>query len=437
MKIIYDQLLSETDFFDKFLILLILLFPIALCFSIFLADMFASITALSVIYLFFFKENKELFFNIKIQFYFFILFYLIILLSLIFSSSFEDSFLPSFFYFRYFIFVVGIYYLLEKYTFFSRVLLYSLVFTFFIIFIDSTIQFIFGENLINYPLGNDSTTFITSFFGDEKKLGSYLVRLLPLVLSLLYFLNFKKFNIYIIILWGIFIFLSSERTALFLYLVVIFFSFLINKNKIKFLLITILIFFTLFSVNDELKYKYVDYTLKQLGFIETRWNQDYDGKIRYFSKEHEDLSYTAFIISKNNVLNGSGIKTFYRTCNNYKLDVDQNKIINHSFLNRNNIITCSTHPHNTYFQILSEIGIFGFLMIFFLFFKTLFLNFKIFFKKNYNNISLSYYFLNIGIIINLFPLIPSGSFFNNWICLIMFYPLGFWFYVNKKYEEQN
>ena len=437
MKITYDQLLSETDFFDKFLILLIFLFPIALCISIFLADMFASITALSIIYLFFFRENKELFFKIKIQFYFFILFYLIILLSLIFSSSFEDSFLPSFFYFRYFIFVVGIYYLLEKYTFFSRVLLYSLVFTFFIIFIDSAKQFIFGENFFSYPLGMDPTPYITSFFGDEKKLGSYLVRLLPLVLSLLYFLNFKKFNIYIIILWGIFIFLCSERTALFLYLVVIFFSFLINKNKIKFLLISFLIFFTLFLINDKLRYKYLDHTLKQLGFIETRWNQDYGGKIRYFSKEHEDLSYTALIISKNNVLNGSGIKTFYRTCNNYKLNVEQNKIINYNFLNRNNIITCSTHPHNTYFQILSEIGIFGFLMIFFLFCKILFLNFKIFFKKNYNNVSLSYYFLNIGIIINLFPLIPSGSFFNNWICLIMFYPLVFWFYLNKKYDQQN
>ena len=436
MKITYDQLLSETDFFDKFLILLIFLFPIALCVSIFLADMFASITALSIIYSFFFRENKELFLNIKIQFYFFILFYLIILLSLIFSSSFEDSFLPSFFYFRYFIFVVGVYYLLEKYTFFSRVLLYSLVSTFFLIFIDSTKQFIFGENFFNYPMGMDPTLFITSFFGNEKKLGSYLVRLLPLILSLIYFLNLKKFDIYIIILFGIFIFLTSERTALFLYFVIIFFSFLIIKNKVKFFLIGFLIFFTLFSANDKLRYKYVDYTLKQLGFIETKWNRA-EGKIRYFSKEHEDLSYTALIIFKDNVLNGSGIKTFYRICNNYKLNVEQNKISNYNIFNRNNIITCSTHPHNTYFQILSEIGIFGFLMIFFLFCKILFLNLKIFFKKKYNNVSLSYYFLNVGIIINLFPLIPSGSFFNNWISLIMFYPLGFWLYVNKKYDEQN
>tara|TARA_B100001057_G_C22723413_1_gene900628 strand:+ start:97 stop:657 length:561 start_codon:yes stop_codon:yes gene_type:complete len=186
-----------------------------------------------------------------------------------------------------------------------------------------------------------------------------------------------------------------------------------------------------------LRYKYIDHTLKQLGFIETRWNQNYDGKIRYFSKEHEDLSYTAFIIFKDNVLNGSGVKTFYKICNDFKLNEKQNKISNYSFLNRNNVITCSTHPHNTYFQILSEIGIFGFFMIIFLFCKILFLNCKILLNKKYNNINLSYYFLNIGIIINLFPLIPSGSFFNNWMCLIMFYPMGFWIYLSKKYEKQN
>lgn len=436
MKITFEQFLSETNNFDKFLIILVFFFPILLCLSIFFADFFASAIALSVIYLFFFDKKKEVFFDIKIQFYFFIIFYFIILLSLIFSFSFKGSFLPSFFYFRYFLFIAGIFYLLEKYSFFSRILFYSLIFTFSIIFIDSTKQFIFGKNFFNQGLGIDPTPFITSFFGNEKKLGSYLVRLLPLVLSLVYFLNFRKYDIYIIALWGIFIFLTSERTALFLYLLVILFSFFINKNKIKFLLIGFLIFFTLFLFNKELKYKYIDYTLKQFGFIETEWNKS-GGKIRYFSKEHEDLSYTALVIFKNNIINGGGIKSFYKICNEYKNKGKQNKIIKYTFLERNNLITCSTHPHNTYFQILSEIGIFGFFIIIILFCKILFLNFKILLNKNHNNLNLSYYFLNVGIIINLFPLIPSGSFFNNWISLIMFYPLGFWFYINKKYEKQN
>ena len=51
------------------------------------------------------------------------------------------------------------------------------------------------------------------------------------------------------------------------------------------------------------------------------------------------------------------------------------------FLNRQNKITCSTHPHNLYLQILSEIGIFGFLMLFFIF-ESFVRKYKNFFQKS-------------------------------------------------------
>ena len=38
---------------------------------------------------------------------------------------------------------------------------------------------------------------------------------------------------------------------------------------------------------------------------------------------------------------------------------------------RGNKLICSTHPHSTYIQILSEIGITGFLLILFIFFSLL------------------------------------------------------------------
>ena len=65
MKIIFDQFLTKTNNLDKVLISLIFLFPFLLSISIFLADLFASITAITVIYLFFLKENKNIFFKIK------------------------------------------------------------------------------------------------------------------------------------------------------------------------------------------------------------------------------------------------------------------------------------------------------------------------------------------------------------------------------------
>ena len=436
MKIIFDQFLSKTNNLDKILISLIFLFPLLLSLSIFLADLFASLSALIVIYLFFSKEIRKFLFQIKSEIYFFLVFYFIILISLIFSVSHEKSFLPSFFYFRYFLFILGIYYLFKKYTFFANIFFYSLVITFLIVSLDTIIQFFIGYNILGYKVGIDPTPYVTSFFHDEKKLGSYLVRLLPLFLSILYFLNLKKFSTLVIFMIGICIFMTSERTALFLFSIILLFYFFISKNKIKFITISSFIILIIFYSNDVLRYKYIDYTLQQLGFIDTSWNQEYKGKKRYFSKEHEDLSLTAYIIFKDNFFNGSGVKTFYEVCNLYKLDEKEKNINYLDFLNRNSKITCSTHPHSTYLQILSEIGIFGFAMIFFLFFKTLLVNLKIILSKNFNNIKISYYFLNIGIIINLFPFIPSGSFFNNWLSLIMFYPLGYWLFINEKNKNK-
>ncbi len=436
MKIIFNQFVNKTNNLDKLLITLTLFFPILLSTSIFLADLFASISALIILCFLFFKEKREIFSKIRFETYFFLIFYLIILISLIFSSSFKDSFLPSFFYFRYFLFAVGIFYLFEKYSFFLNIFFYSLIVTFSIIFIDSLVQSFLGENIFGYKLGYDGTSFITSFFDQEKKLGSYIVRLLPMILALCFFFDLKKYSKYIILVLGLFIFLSSERTALFLYIIILFFYFCIIKNKIKLLAIFLLVFFIIFSFGEKRSSKFINYTLAQIGFVKTSWNQDYYGKIRYFSKEHEDLALTAFVIFKNNYFNGNGIKTFYKTCNLYKEEEKQKETKYLEFLERDNNLTCSTHPHNTYLQILSEVGIFGFFMIFYLFTKTLIRNFKIILSKDYNNINISYYFINLGIIVNLFPFIPSGNFFNNWLSLILFYPLGFWFFLNKNYKEK-
>ena len=47
--------------------------------------------------------------------------------------------------------------------------------------------------------------YLSSFFESEKKLGSYLVRLLPLLLSIIYFNNYKistKLELIILAFWN-------------------------------------------------------------------------------------------------------------------------------------------------------------------------------------------------------------------------------------------
>ena len=88
--------------------------------------------------------------------------------------------------------------------------------TFIILLIDSLIQFTFGKNIFGFshPPGR-----ITSFFGDESVLGSYVVRLSPLLIALIC-LTKGKFYETMLIISSCFIisFVSGERAAIFLLL---------------------------------------------------------------------------------------------------------------------------------------------------------------------------------------------------------------------------
>ena len=81
---------------------------------------------------------------------------------------------------------------------------------------------------------------------------------------------------------------------------------------------------------------------------------------------------------------------------------------------------------------LAETGIIGTFLIFIVFsyfVKTLFKE-KIFEIKN---IDFSYFESNakicfiIAIMINIFPLVPSGNFFNNWMSIVFYYPIAIFF----------
>ena len=146
--------------------------------------------------------------------------------------------------------------------------------------------------------------------------------------------------------------------------------------------------------------------------------------IRYFSSEHENLIKSGIEIFKRNPLVGSGVKTFYDSCI---------KIKNEEFLN----LTCSTHPHNTYIQLLSDTGITSFILVSIIFIHLCYKNIKIFFMRKINNYLASFYILNIGIILNLMPLIPSGSIYNNWFNLMIYLPVGFWLFLYSKIKDQS
>ena len=97
---------------------------------------------------------------------------------------------------------------------------------------------------------------------------------------------------------------------------------------------------------------------------------------------------------------------------------------------------CSTHPHNTYIQLLGESGIISFLTIFGLFIMVTLIFFRQYTSILFKNKSIyktHYVLIMSSLLISLWPFAPTGNFFNNWINVIYYLPIGFiLFFVESK-----
>ena len=142
---------------------------------------------------------------------------------------------------------------------------------------------------------------------------------------------------------------------------------------------------------------------------------------------------TAYSIFKDNFVLGTGIKSFKKLCKDERYYIKKNYKAfkgkpDDYYEGFTGIDGCSTHPHNYYVQLLAETGFFSFLIIAFCFFYY-FLNF---FKKN----SLPKKIIYLSIVINLFPFLFSGSFFNNFISIMILLPIAF-SCLNKNNDKVN
>ena len=164
-------------------------------------------------------------------------------------------------------------------------------------------------------------------------------------------------------------------------------------------------------INPTAKERVFDQTIKQM--IGTEERPKGETGIFIFSKTHTHHYITAYRMYMDNKILGVGIKNFRKFCKYKKYEKSK--------------LSCSSHPHNTYIQILSETGIIGFLfliavLVYFLkyVFKHLILRFKD-----------SSYFTDFqicilsGILIYLWPFIPTGNIFSNWLNIAMILNLPF------------
>tara|TARA_Y100001970_G_scaffold275450_1_gene376694 strand:+ start:563 stop:1849 length:1287 start_codon:yes stop_codon:yes gene_type:complete len=336
----------------------------------------------------------------------------------------------SLFYFRFGLFALSINYLLNNNLNFSKYFFYSIILCFILLSLDSIIELTFNKNFISIFTQNYVKSYgrVSSLFYDEYILGSYFVRLLPIACALSIVLIKNKFQnillIFIISISSFIIFISGERTALAMLIIFLLSTFFIFNKLKKLFFVSLLIFF-LTSVIAIL----VSPQLKQRVFNDTTNQINFDFKnfeINLFSVQHQVIYKTSYKIIKENFFFGIGPKMFREICKNkkYKTYTELDKSID----------GCQTHSHNNYIQVLTETGIFGlffFILIYILICYQLFLKF-LNSKKNFNDYEIIEIFCLLSFFINLWPIMPTGSMFNNWINIMYFLPVGFYLYSKKK-----
>ena len=297
---------------------------------------------------------------------------------------------------------------------------------YFALFIDSLYQYFFLKNILGFVYNNEQNFRITSFFGKDEILGSYTARFFPVLLFLLTYCNnlifFKKKKLLKIMLFitsFVVVLLSGERTSLALFIIFIIFIFISSYNYRRLLLVPIIACFVIFTLtvvySEKIHNRVIVSTINQLGL------DSKSEKMYIFSKTYEGHYKIALNMFLEKPILGHGAKMFRYYC-----DKEENFVA---------VNACTTHPHNFYAQTLAETGISGFLVllslyifIFYLFLKNLY--FQIINKSQVFSDEalclLGFYF------ITLFPFLPSGNFFNNWLSIVNYYPLGFLIYLIKK-----
>ena len=294
-----------------------------------------------------------------------------------------------------------------------------------IVLIDIYIERVTGSNIFGFgkleingvtqPHGHR----VISFFRNEPIAGAFFNGFSFIMLG--YILNFLKsgniqkiFGFLIIILCLVGVMLTGERSnGLKAFIGFLIFISMIDyvklRSKLLILLSIFAIFFLTINFSDYAKFRYIDQFYDKIKTKDER------------EKFVDDSLYIKLYMSgikvfKNNPWFGVGNK-------NYRIETcDTNKALT------NKEYYCLTHPHQVYIEMLSEHGIIGTIIILsIIFYLTFRIIRKIINSRNYIQAGCFAFLM-----INFIPLLPSGSFFNNFNITLFMINFSLMYAVNKE-----
>lgn len=386
--------------------------------------------------------NNKLFNYEKKILYTFIIFYIYLQINTFLINSEYSNILSSFSYIRFFLFSFVIISLLNLKIISLKNISFIFMSISLFVAMDIIYQYFFNENIFGYkpgictyPKGVPTCERFSGVFGDELIGGSFLANFGIFSLCLYIYCNaFFKKQIFISLIFGLIIFMaiiiSGERGALLTIIYCLVFYTLFSKDLrsylLKIILLTSIIFILMISLSNNVKHRFIDWPYSYLtGFpgnnlftkyLHTSWGGHF---------------ITAYTIFSENILFGTGIRSFRIVCN--FVDKDKMMIKHNIDKTAQPKDLCSTHPHNFHIELLSDLGLIGFVLInISLYFILLD---KYFFTKSLNqrnkNIAL---FILILISANFIPFRPTGSIFSTIPGYNMWFLIGFYLYFVNKLE---
>lgn len=404
------------NFSSKIVYYLLLIFPVSYSLGPAIPDIIITLTSLLyLINIFLLKKYRD----DKILTYLIIIFWIYLVLSSFWSPNFIKSITSSLAFIRFLILPFAVNFFISEKTVF--VLHLSKIIFFYLIFlgIDIIYQNFFGIDFFGFESKFEGVRN-SGFFGDELIAGSFISKFFLIAFFLFNKKNlFLKKNLFILFISFV-ILLTGERMAFVNFSLIIILYLILTESLKKNLVIlfSLLILITssllLFEKN---KNRMVDDVLK----IVFQGTYDIHGKYSDYLYDQEgnilrkkyiilDSGWgahwlTAYNIFKENPIFGKGIRSFRFIC-------DQEKYKTISAADRSR---CTTHPHNFYMEILSELGLFGLLLLILFFLRVLFLNYLIIIKEKYD-----YNFLVI-FAVSISPIAVTGSFFSNSFATMFWY----------------
>jgi len=424
-----------------FLGLLLLSFPILIILGSFALNCFSVIFSLYAIFNFKSITNINII-NKKVI----ILFFSFIILIFPFESiQVKNSFLQSsiFKYLSFFRFVLMLFGLIIFFEKNNNENIFSKIYKTYVVIlsilvIDILIEYFFGYNLLGYKSSQEGR--IASFTNDELIIG-YIFCFVALF-TLAYI--FKKFNHYyffiLICIFVIVCFLVGERSNFlkFVSLIMLFYFiyFVLNFKKLKiknlliFTPIIIVAIFTFYELTKNTKQGSSLFRLTEDLIIVK------DGKFslnivqRFKVSTHAAHYATAYKIFLNYPIFGIGINNFYSESKKEKYEDGKFGYTNATSdgIVETPVLRASTHPHQVYLEIISEVGLVGLLYCIFIFIYPIFISLKSYMVRKEINL-ISHLLLHIYFI---FPILPSGSFFGTNYGIPFWFNLSILIYLSKR-----